>query len=329
MEDADIGDHDPLRHTPAAPDGARHVPPPEVPRHDPAGAAPAPAGPSPAPAAQSWPEAGSGRPWPEAPPAQTGESGERPWSATAPGPPPEEPRPSRAAGPDEPLYLPRADWRWPAAVAGLLAGVAPQALLQLAVVFTGETSSSTETQTAAGAVGIVLASLVLYGWQVLAAWLFSLRAAGRSLVLWGFRRPERSILWVVPLDLVASYAVGIVHDVIVHPEQQAIVGQFPHSLVGAIAFILVAVVLAPLFEEIVFRGFLFRGLANSFGWVWGALVSAGLFGIAHLQLDVFLPLAALGFFLAWSYRRTGSLWAPITMHAVFNAIAVLAWALIG
>ena len=44
--------------------------------------------------------------------------------------------------------------------------------------------------------------------------------------------------------------------------------QFPRSLVGAVAFILVAVVLAPFFEEIVFRGFLFRGLANSFGWVW-------------------------------------------------------------
>ena len=87
-------------------------------------------------------------------------------------------------------------------------------------------------------------------------------------------------------------------------------------------FILVAVVMAPLFEEIVFRGFLFRGLANSWGWVWGALASAAIFGAAHLQLDVFLPLAALGFVLAWAYHRTGSLWTCITMHAIFNRIAV-------
>lgn len=306
-----IGDQDHTRETSVPPGGGRHVPPPEVPGRE-------PAGPGQAPAAPPLPEQAGGQTWPEAPPAEG-----------APGRPLKEPRPSSAAGPSEPFYLPRADWRWPAAVAGLLAGVAPQALLQLAVVFSGESSSSTETQTAAGALGIVLASLVLYGWQALAAWLFSLRTAGRSLALWGFRRPARSFFWVVPLGLVAAYAVGIVHDVIVHPEQQAIVDQFPRSPVGAVAFILVAVVLAPFFEEVVFRGFLFRGLANSFGWVWGALISAGVFGIAHLQLDVFFPLAALGFFLAWSYRRTGSLWAPIAMHAVFNAIAVLAWALVG
>jgi membrane protease YdiL (CAAX protease family) len=353
-----------MRDALAPPGGGRHVPPPEVPGREAAVAAPPEvagrdaAGPGPAPdrpqwteqagertwpeqaAGRTWPEApATGHAWPEAPAAGPGEDGGQTWpvepavgghGGTGDGARVlEGPRRTRAAAPGEPFYLPRADWRWPAAVAGLLAGAAPQVLLQLASIFAGGTPSSAEPQSAAGAIGIVLASIVIYGWQALAAWLFSLRTAGRSLVLWGFRRPGRAFLWVVPLGLVAAYAVGIVHDVIVHPEQQAIVSQFPRSLVGALAFILVAVVLAPLFEEIVFRGFLFRGLANSFGWVWAALASAGIFGIAHLQLDVFVPLAALGFFLAWSYRRTGSLWAPIAMHAVFNAIAVLAWALIG
>jgi membrane protease YdiL (CAAX protease family) len=51
------------------------------------------------------------------------------------------------------------------------------------------------------------------------------------------------------------------------------------------------------------------------------------FGLAHLQLSVFVPLFALGFALAWVYKRTGSLWTSITLHALFNAISVLAWAL--
>ena len=174
---------------------------------------------------------------------------------------------------------------------------------------------------------LAVGSLVLYGWEGLAAWLFSLRSAGRSLVLWGFRRPTKAYFWVVPLGLVAVYALSIVHDLIVNPKQQAIVSEFPHSALGAGMFVLVAVVMAPLFEEIVFRGFLFRGFANSWGWVWGALASAAIFGAAHLQLDVFLPLAALGFVLAWAYHRTGSLWTCITMHALFNLIAVAAWAL--
>lgn len=266
-------------------------------------------------------------PAPEAPSAGA-DGGQAPGGAAQA---PRGPRrsPSKAARPAEPFYLPQADWRWPAAVAGLVAGAAPQALLQLASVFAGGTPSNTGSVTAASAIAIALSSLVLYGWQAFAAWLFSLRSAGRSLLLWGFRRPTRSYWWVVPAGLVGVYAVGVVHDLIVHPKQQAIVSAFPHTGIGVAMFVLVAVVLAPLFEEILFRGFLFRGLANSFGWVWGAVISAAVFGAAHLQLDVFLPLAALGFVLAWAYHHTGSLWTNITMHAVFNTVAVLAWALTG
>jgi membrane protease YdiL (CAAX protease family) len=233
----------------------------------------------------------------------------------------------RAAAPGEPFYLPGASWLWALALVGLVVGAAPQALLTVLALVAG-TSSSTDTSSVSGgsAVALAVGSLVIYGWEALAAWLFSLRSAGRSFVLWGFRRPTKAYFWVVPLGLVAVYALSIAHDLIVNPKQQAIVSEFPHSAFGAAMFLLVAVVMAPLFEEIVFRGFLFRGFANSWGWVWGAVASAAIFGAAHLQLDVFLPLAALGFVLAWAYHRTGSLWTSITMHALFNLIAVAAWA---
>ena len=232
----------------------------------------------------------------------------------------------RAAAPGEPFYLPGASWRWALALVGLVVGAAPQALLTVLALVAGTSSSDTSAVSGGSAVALAVGSLVIYGWEALAAWLFSLRSAGRSLVLWGFRRPNKAYFWVVPLGLVVVYALSIAHDLIVNPKQQAIVSEFPHSAFGAAMFILVAVVMAPLFEEIVFRGFLFRGFANSWGWVWGALASAAIFGAAHLQLDVFLPLAALGFVLAWAYHRTGSLWTCITMHALFNLIAVAAWA---
>lgn len=260
--------------------------------------------------------------WPEAPPAlpgtTAGPAGAGPWAG------PE----LRAAAPGEPFYLPAASWRWALAIAGLVVGAAPQALLTIAALIAGSSSSDTGAVSAGSAVALAIGSLVLYGWQALAAWLFSLRSAGRSLVLWGFRRPTKAYFWIVPLGLVAVYGLSIAHDLIVSPRQQAIVSEFPRSAFGAAMFILVAVVMAPLFEEIVFRGFLFRGLANSWGWMWGALASAAIFGGAHLQLDIFLPLAALGFVLAWAYHRTGSLWTCVTMHAIFNLIAVAAWALL-
>jgi len=260
-------------------------------------------------------------PGPESPPTA---------GSKAPGrraPEPEADGPSlRAAVPGQPFYLPQADWGWTAAVAGFAAAIAPQALIEVLNVLSGSTSAKADKVTTASAVFIAVTSLVIYGWNALAAWLFSLRTAGRSLVLWGFRRPTVAYFWVVPLGLAAVYAFSLAHDAIVHPHQQAIVSDFPHSTIGVAMFVLVAVVLAPMFEEVLFRGFLFRGLANSFGWVWGAVLSASVFGAAHLQLDVFLPLAVLGFVLAWAYHRTGSLWTNITMHALFNAIAVLAWA---
>jgi membrane protease YdiL (CAAX protease family) len=234
--------------------------------------------------------------------------------------------PSRAAALGTPFSLPEADWRWRATVIGFIVATAPQLFFAASDLISGGAPASSGKTTAGDAVAIAVASLVIYGWNTLAAWLFSLRAAGRSLVLWGFRRPTRAYFWVVPLGLAAAYAVGIVHDAIVHPHEQQIVSDFPHTTLGAVLFVLVAVVMAPVFEEILFRAFLFRGLANSLGWVWGAIISGAVFGAAHLQLDVFLPLAALGFILAWAYRQTGSLWTNITMHAMFNAIAVLGWA---
>jgi membrane protease YdiL (CAAX protease family) len=302
------GDED-KRETPerldeAAAAAGRHVPPPEVPA----------------------PEAPREHEWRYGTPVHG--SPARPGGPAGPPPAPPAAGPTlKAAEPGQPFYLPQADWRWPATVAGFAAAMAPQALLEVLNLLAGTTSSAAGKVTAASAILTAVASLVIYAWNAIAAWLFSLRTAGRSLVLWGFRRPNRSYFWVVPLGLGATYAIEVVHDYLVHPHQQAIVSDFPHSAVGVAMFALVAIVVAPLFEEILFRGFLFRGLSNSFGWVWGAVLSAAVFGAAHLQLDVFLPLAALGFILAWAYHRTGSLWTNITMHALFNTVAVLVWAL--
>ncbi len=222
---------------------------------------------------------------------------------------------------------PRPDWGWGFAVAGLAVAFAPEALLYVVALGTGAASSASSKATAGSALALAVGSLVIYVWQTGAAWLFSLRTAGNRLALWGFRKPNGAFFWTIPLALVAVYAVSVAHDIVVHPRPQNIVTEFPHTAAGLVLFVIVAVIMAPLFEETFFRGFLFRGFATSWGWVWGAVASAAVFGLAHLQLSVFVPLFALGFALAWVYKRTGSLWTSIALHALFNAISVLAWAL--
>jgi membrane protease YdiL (CAAX protease family) len=172
-------------------------------------------------------------------------------------------------------------------------------------------------------------SLIMYGWQVGNAWLFSLRIHGESVAAWGFRRPTKAFFWTIPLALLAVYAITFFHDLLVHPERQDILTRFPRTPTGVALLVLLAVVAAPLFEELFFRGFLFRGLTNSWGWVLGAAASSAAFGAAHAQLTIFVPLFALGFALCWVYKRTGSLWTAIAFHALFNAISVVVWVLSG
>lgn len=89
------------------------------------------------------------------------------------------------------------------------------------------------------------------------------------------------------------------------------------------------VVLPPIVEEIVVRGFMFSGLRSKFTFWVSAVISSGLFGLAHLlggeggstiwiaTIDTFI----LGMVLAYLREKTGSLWAPIGLHALKNFIA--------
>lgn len=82
-------------------------------------------------------------------------------------------------------------------------------------------------------------------------------------------------------------------------------------------------VVAPLTEELFFRGFLFGGLRRR-GLAVAAIVSGLAFGLAHVggsPIGFIVPLAALGIILALLYERTGSLYPPIALHALNNSIA--------
>lgn len=113
-------------------------------------------------------------------------------------------------------------------------------------------------------------------------------------------------------------------------EQQQLLSELGEADgVTVVAGVLVAVVLAPVVEEVAFRRALYAGLSPRLG-VWpAALVSAAAFGVIHLDLLLggitgvvsVLLLVVLGVVLALLYERTGNLAAPITAHAAFNAVA--------
>ena len=104
-------------------------------------------------------------------------------------------------------------------------------------------------------------------------------------------------------------------------------GLFRDFLGGsAVQFALLALaigLLAPFAEELFFRGLVF-GWLRRWGFWFAALVSAGLFGLAH-GVNVVLPASfALGLLNAIAYERSGSIWPAIVSHATFNGTSLLA-----
>lgn len=81
---------------------------------------------------------------------------------------------------------------------------------------------------------------------------------------------------------------------------------------------LMALVGAPVVEELLFRGILFPLALRKTSLPRAVLASSVLFALAHLHFPSFLPLAMLGAVLALAYRKTGNILAPMIMHAVFN-----------
>ncbi|MFT7580369.1 MAG: membrane protease YdiL (CAAX protease family) [Myxococcota bacterium] len=84
-----------------------------------------------------------------------------------------------------------------------------------------------------------------------------------------------------------------------------------------------AVVLAPLAEELIFRGFLYRNLRDRLGPAAGLFVSGAVFGAVHLDPERIIPLTALGVVFGLLYEWTGSLLVPIAVHAVWNFLNLL------
>lgn len=86
--------------------------------------------------------------------------------------------------------------------------------------------------------------------------------------------------------------------------------------------IMFVAVLGPFFEEVFFRGFLYRALKRHFGFWVGLIINAFIFSLIHWNIQVFLPIFGLGIVLALLVERTGSLIPSIIMHILVNSVSL-------
>lgn len=86
---------------------------------------------------------------------------------------------------------------------------------------------------------------------------------------------------------------------------------------AGLLFLFAAVAMAPLIEELAFRGLLYRAWEETWGWLPATLASSAVFGLFH---GWFWGAFVGGIFFACLYRRTGTLLAPMIAHAIGNAV---------
>ena len=164
-----------------------------------------------------------------------------------------------------------------------------------------------------------------------------LKSKGQGWQFIGLVRPK----WRDPMYALIGYAVYFVVYILI----VSVVSQLVPSLnisqkqdlgfsgtngVGILLIFIPLVILAPLTEEALVRGFLFKNLRLAMSFGWSTVIASILFGMAHLgggeagagalwiaALDTF----SLSLVLCFLRERTGRLWASIGLHALKNAVA--------
>ncbi len=126
--------------------------------------------------------------------------------------------------------------------------------------------------------------------------------------------------------LVASFLGGMIQMSLEALGQEAAPQEIVHLFQEStrpenrIIIALTAVLLAPLVEELLFRGVVFTALLQYLPRFWAFALSSLFFGLVHFNAVSLLPLSILAALFAWSYEKTGNLWVPILAHSLFNLI---------
>ncbi|MGF7185549.1 hypothetical protein GGQ84_001640 [Desulfitispora alkaliphila] len=162
---------------------------------------------------------------------------------------------------------------------------------------------------------------------VFAVWIYGGRLSDLGINLSNF---GSNIIWGVTggitlLALVMGTGALISHFFAVEAEPQPFAELLFEidSTGGLIIPFIMAVVLAPIGEEVFFRGFVYPVFRRMWSLPVAMIVSGILFASLHFDLIRAIPLAVGGIGLAWLYEKTGSIVTPIIAHAVWNGIMTI------
>lgn len=185
-----------------------------------------------------------------------------------------------------------------------------------------------------GPLTLVILAATTVGWV-------AVRSRGAVGLLTGSRRPNRRDVLValglgVGAVVVVTVGLGIVLALLLQvlgmevPVVQQELREAARDPQTAPLFVISAMVVAPICEELFFRGMLFPAIAKRFGLWAGIVLSAIVFGLVHLNQAgdlvggalLLLRLVPLGILFGWLYHWRGTIIVPMIVHSIFNGASV-------
>jgi uncharacterized protein len=181
---------------------------------------------------------------------------------------------------------------------------------------------------ALGERAILILSMVIYGAIIVAVLAFAHWRGGqawRDLVAWRPLKIAVSDRWMWTI-VAAAMLYGFTAQLLLRQidTKSHLSVNVPADATTSLIFVMLAIVVAPATEELLFRGWIYTSLRHRFG-LWTALVATSVvFALAHYEDTHLYALAVfpVGLALGGLRERTGSIKASILLHAFYNLVAI-------
>lgn len=136
----------------------------------------------------------------------------------------------------------------------------------------------------------------------------------------------QGIAWVIG-GLIAILGINVVWEGIRQqlgwPGQPDFLPIFGEGIGGLVLALFLGGVVAPIAEEVFFRGYLYAGARRVWGVVWGAVASSIIFAVVHVVPGVLPPIFVMALVFVVIYERTRSIWPCIILHGAVNSLAFI------
>ena len=172
--------------------------------------------------------------------------------------------------------------------------------------------------------GLIISTLILWINYKKEKLSFGLSIKNLKYVIWTPLIYLITIILLLFVGLLNQYLLTNFFDIEIKPQEilekfKELENSFEISI-----FVIGSAVVAPIYEELLFRGIIFPKLIQKTNFTIALLLSSLIFAVLHFHLSALLPLFVLSIILSITDLYTSTIWASISLHALFNLISIIA-----